>query len=206
MKQRLRLFLLCAILAFVACSVEEGDKVGVEQFKKQLSREYEYAEWFDNYYAVFCRTISWDGDIVVPDYYCAGLFIFQHWDQLTESDIQAIFYLDKTLELIHEEMTQLPQFDGTAPVLHDVLVTPEAMILWQKAQKAGYVDEHLQPLISRPEAAVLVFEMAKRLDIEDKWKAFEMLWERRNMYRDYHTAINQRKSLKFRDEVKAILG
>ena len=78
--------------------------------------------------------------------------------------------------------------------------------MWRKAMRAGYVDEHYQPIVSRPEAAVLAYEMAKRLGIEDKWKAFETLWNRRNMYRDYHTAINQKKSLKFRDDLKAVLG
>jgi hypothetical protein len=204
-------------------SVEEWEKVDVEWFKKQVPLSYQEEEWFkkhfDRLFVIFCRTVSWQGDVLVPDYNCAGLFIFQHWDSLTEKDIQAIFYLDKTLELIHEEIVHLPEFsqdstlsarDGdtaaTAPALPEALATPEAMALWQKAQKAGYVDEHYQPLISRPEAAVLAFEMAKRLDIEDKWKAFEMLWDRRNMYRDYYTAINQKKSLKFRDEVKAALG
>ena len=90
--------------------------------------------------------------------------------------------------------------------LPDVLATPEAMRLWRKTQKAGYVDEHFQPICSRPEAAILAFEMAKRLGIKDKWKAFETLWGRRNMYRDYHTAINQKKSLEYRDKVRAALG
>ena len=90
--------------------------------------------------------------------------------------------------------------------LPEVLATNEAMAMWRKAMRAGYVDEHYQPIVSRPEAAVLAYEMAKRLGIEDKWKAFETLWNRRNMYRDYHTAINQKKSLKFRDDLKAVLG
>ena len=90
--------------------------------------------------------------------------------------------------------------------LPDVLATDKAMVLWRKAQRAGYVDEHYQPTVSRPEAAILAYEIAKRLGIEDKWKAFETLWNRRNMYRDYHTAINQKKSLKFRDDLKVVLG
>ena len=83
---------------------------------------------------------------------------------------------------------------------------PVAMVLWEKAQRAGYVNEHYQPICSRPEAAILAFEMAKRLGIKDKWKAFEALWDRRNMYRDYQTAINQKKTLEYRDKVKAALG
>ena len=89
--------------------------------------------------------------------------------------------------------------------LPDELATDEAMALWRKAQQAGYVNEHYQPTGSRPEAAILAYEMARILGIEDKWKSFETLWNRRNMYRDYHTAINQKKSLKFRDKVRDAL-
>ena len=48
------------------------------------------------------------GDILVPNYDCAGLFIFQHWTELTPEQINSIFYLDKMLELIHEDMQNLP--------------------------------------------------------------------------------------------------
>ena len=88
----------------------------------------------------------------------------------------------------------------------DVFSTPEAMMLWQKVQQAGYVDANCQPLISRTQAAILAYEMAKRLDIKDKWKLFETLWRRRNMYRDYYDALNQGQSLEFRDELRAIFG
>ncbi|MBR4729259.1 MAG: hypothetical protein IK075_03255, partial [Prevotella sp.] len=184
-----------------APSIEEGDKVGVEQFKKQLSREYPYAEWFDNYYAVFCRTISWDGDIVVPDYYCAGLFIFQHWDQLTEKDIQAIFYLDKMLELIHEEMVSLKGIN-----LPKALATPEARMLLEKARKAGYLDDQYQPKISNTMSAILADEIATRLKIHNKWKVFEQFWNRRDMYKDNYEGRDQKQSSQFLDEIKKILG
>ena len=39
--------------------------------------------------------------------------------------------------------------------LPDVLATDKAMALWRKAQRAGYVDEHYQPLLSRTQAALL---------------------------------------------------
>ena len=84
------------------------------------------------------------------------------------------------------------------------LSTPKAMALWKKAQQAGYVDANYQPLISRTQAALLADEMAKRLGIKDKWKVFEELWNRRNMYRDYHDALEQHQSLQFRDILKAL--
>jgi len=79
------------------------------------------------------------------------------------------------------------------------------MLLWQKAQQAGYVDEHYQPLLSRTQAALLADAMAERLGIKEKWKAFEGLWHRKNMYKDLYCALNQKQSLVFQDKLKAIL-
>ena len=86
----------------------------------------------------------------------------------------------------------------------EVLGTEAAMELWQKVQEAGYVDDRYQPAISRTQSAILADEMAARLGIKEKWKAFETLWNRRNMYRDYHDALDQRQSLQFRDTLKAL--
>ena len=85
------------------------------------------------------------------------------------------------------------------------LATEKAMALWKKAQEAGYVDENYQPLISRTQSALLANAMAARLGIREKWKVFEVLWQRKNMYRDYYDALNQRKSLVFQDELKKLL-
>lgn len=187
-------------------SGEERSQVDLGAFKKHLPDTFHYEEWFDNCYAVFCRTISWKGDILVPDYACAGLFIFQHWSRLTESDIQAIFHLDKMLELIHEDIKKLPQEDKKkeelSATLPMALATPEAMILWKKAQDAGYVDEHYQPLLSRTEAALLADVMAEKLGIKEKWKVFEAIWSRNNMRNDYNDALNQQKTRKILEHLK----
>ena len=92
------------------------------------------------------------------------------------------------------------------PELPAPLATPEAMVLWQKVQQADYVNEQFQPLLSRPLSAILAFEMAKRLGIKDKWKIFEAFWNRRNMYRDYYTSLNQNQSLEFREKLKAVFA
>ena len=88
--------------------------------------------------------------------------------------------------------------------LPDVLTTDKAMALWRKAQRAGYVDEHYQPLLSRTQAALLAHYMAKKLEIKDKWKTFEVLWNRRNMYRDYYDAMNQDQTYLFLDKLKEL--
>jgi hypothetical protein len=89
--------------------------------------------------------------------------------------------------------------------LPDVLATDKAMVLWRKAQRAGYVDEHYQPLLSRTQAALLADAMAERLGIKEKWKVFETLWNRKNMRSDYNLALRQHQSLDFQDSLKQVL-
>ena len=89
--------------------------------------------------------------------------------------------------------------------LPEVLATDEAMALWKKAQAAGYVDEHYQPLLSRTQAALLADAMAERLGIREKWKVFETFWIRTKMYKDYYRAVDQKQFLPFQDKLKQIL-
>ena len=93
--------------------------------------------------------------------------------------------------------------EGNETTLPEVS-TEEAMALWRKAQEAGYVDEHYQPKISRTQAALLANAMAERLGIREKWKTFETLWNRKNMYRDYYKALNLQQSLAFQDKIKTL--
>lgn len=92
------------------------------------------------------------------------------------------------------------------PELPEPLATPEAMVLWQKVQQAGYVNEHFQPLLSRTLAALLADAMAERLGIKEKWKVFEGLWHRKYMRSDYSLALTRRQSLDFQDELKRLFG
>jgi hypothetical protein len=89
--------------------------------------------------------------------------------------------------------------------LPEVLSTEAAMTLWQKAQEAGFVDDNLQPLISRTQAALLADAMAMRLGIRNKWKVFETFWNRAKMYKDYYQAVDQKQFLPFQDKLKQIL-
>ena len=86
------------------------------------------------------------------------------------------------------------------------LCTEQAMVLWQKAQDAGYVDANYQPLISRTQAALLADAIAKRLGIKEKWKVFEGLWNRKYMRSDYNLALTRKGSLDFQDELKRLFG
>ena len=97
-----------------------------------------------------------------------------------------------------------PKDEGKGTTLPEALATEEAMALWQKAQEAGYVDEHYQPKISRTQSALLADAMAERLGIRNKWKAFEKLWNRTKMYKDYYEAVEQKQYLPFLDKLKQI--
>ena len=99
----------------------------------------------------------------------------------------------------------LPKGEGKGiNELPKALSTETAMSLWQKAQQAGYVDENYQPTKSRTQSALLADATAERLGIREKWKVFETLWNRKNMYRDYYEALNQKKSQEFQDELKML--
>lgn len=92
------------------------------------------------------------------------------------------------------------------PQLPEPLATDEAMVLWEKAQKAVWVDENFQPKISRTKAAMMAHVMATKLGIRNKWKVFETLWHRQNMYQDYYDAVNQQQSIEFGDSLTSVFG
>ena len=96
--------------------------------------------------------------------------------------------------------------DIDTPTLPPLLRTDKAMVLWQKAQDAGYVDANYQPLISRTQAALLADAMAERLGIKEKWKVFEGLWNRKYMRSDYNLALTRKRTLDFQDELKRLFG
>ena len=70
----------------------------------------------------------------------------------------------------------------------------------------GRVDNHYQPKLSLTKSAILASEMAIRLDIKDRWKYFEILWNRKNMRSDYNTAYSQKQILVFQDEIRTVFS
>ena len=98
---------------------------------------------------------------------------------------------------------------GDHQVLPQASDVPEVLAdseQWQKVMQAGLVDADGQPTVSRTEAAMIADMLAERLGIANKWKFFEQLWHRNNMRGDYNTALDQRKTLKFQERLKIILG
>ena len=86
------------------------------------------------------------------------------------------------------------------------LTSETAQHYWARLQQAGLVDEQNKPLVSRPQAALIAYEMSERLEIRFRWKCFEDFWQRKNMRNDYNDALNQLQSLKFQDLLKKIFS
>lgn len=185
-------------------SNRELNQVKMEKVRDYLPSKYEFSADFEEQCALFRRFISWEDDVLKIDYDTYGKYLFRYFYQFTYEELVAFFALDKTLQLIHQDMAEIKPNETS--LLPEVLATPEAMLLWKKVQQAGYVDEHYQPLISRTQAALLADAMAEKLGIREKWKVFEQLWNRKNIRSDYNDALSQRKALDFQDELKKIFA
>lgn len=198
-------FLKKQILRFTLIpSKWEIEEVCLDKVKKHLPYDYVLPEEFEKCCARIRRYISWDGDILKIRYHKYGHYLFQHYYSLSDNERQALFDLDTTLQLIHRDMAEMMPQETT--LLPEVLRTEEAMLLWQKAQQAGYIDNNYQPKLSRTQAALLVDAMAEKLGIREKWKVFEQLWNRKNIRSDYNDALCQRKALDFQNELKKLFA
>lgn len=195
-------------------TMREVAEVQMNLVKEHMPCGFVYCWDFKEMCACFRRFNWWEGHILKLDYDRLGKYLLQNFHRMTDEERQAFFDLDIMVELINEDIRKVmpkPEPPTLSPcseekAMPEELKTAKAMELWKKLQEAGYVDEHFQPTVSRPEAAIIADELAVRLGIENKWKAFEMLWNRRNMNRDYNTAMDQKKSLKFREKLKKVLG
>ena len=112
------------------------------------------------------------------------------------------------LMLPEELAASIDSLDDEQPPEPQPSEVPEVLArskYWQRVKAGGLVGENNQPTVSRPEAALMAEALAKRIGIDNKWKVFELLWQRNNMRNDYNTALNQVKSLEFQDRLKKIL-
>ena len=196
-------------------SGRELENVDMATLRKHLRSDKLLPEDFEFECAKLRRYSHWEGDMFFIDFQLLRKYIFQHFGELTNEQHIAMFEYDIQLELIHEEMERLTQRPTQKPTQQPTpspsqrggeLATEEAMALWRKAQKAGYVDENYQPTISRTQAAMLADAMAERLKIKDKWKVFETLWQRKYMRSDYNLAFTRKSTLDFQEELKRLFG
>lgn len=89
-------------------------------------------------------------------------------------------------------------------ILPPELSTETAMRIWRILQKAGYVDENFQPLVSRTMAAVMAGWFFTQLDMAIQWSLFEKLWNRTSMRSDHSKAMQQHQTIDFQEKLKNI--
>ena len=202
-------FLKKRVLRYAAAPTQrELNEVQLDKVREYLPSNYEFTDDFEEQCAIFRRFIHWEGDQMLIDYESYGKYFYKYFHKLSVEEQFALFALDHTLAMIHRDMGPTPDpsqrggEEEAAINLPQALATDKAMALWKKAQTAGWVDANYQPTISRTQAAMLADAMAERLGIREKWKTFETLWNRKNMYRDYYQALDQRKTLYFQEEIK----
>ena len=120
-----------------------------------------------------------------------------------ENGAQHVGHIDTQI-IINGEV--LNSDNDEPPGLPECLVTDKAMELWKKVIAENWVDDKYQPKISRTLSALLAYHMAAKLDINNKWKVFEQLWQRKDMHGDYNKALTQQQSRNFLDKLKEVLG
>lgn len=124
--------------------------------------------------------------------YVQGSYVDIHDNQVVNLSI------DKAGTVQVQGNAQPQEAPAEVPPLLD---TPRARELWQKAMAEGWVNEQLQPQLSRSDAALLAGRIAEILDIEG-WKLFEQLWNRKNMRQDYCKAMGKKEASELLDALK----
>ena len=123
-------------------SERELAEVRLDLVKMHMPCRYRYSKDFKLQCAVFRRFISWDGDILIIDYDSWGKYLFQFFFSLTYEERFALFVLDRTLQLIHEDMKRLMNRKAES-VQQEVKLTPEQdnIIIQLKPMFFGNEDE-----------------------------------------------------------------
>ena len=94
-------------------------------------------------------------------------------------------------------------------VIPESLNTEEAVELMDNLVDAGMLTENWQPNgLSGTERALVAKTVCDRLEVNEVWQLFGQLWgENPETLRAYYNkAMNQKKSLKYQDKLKNVLG
>ena len=99
--------------------------------------------------------------------------------------------------------------EDPAARMPDELKGEEGMAVLKNLQKHGLLDENFYPLeLSNSESAVLAYQIAITLGINEMWKVFSDLWNiSPNALRAaYNRGMEQKKTMKFLDEITPLLN
>ena len=94
---------------------------------------------------------------------------------LDAHDIINLVQFKTQVQCCREELSEISSDDNSCN-LPPELCTPQAMILWKRAQDKGWVDEKFKPLITQKKAAVVASVIVGELKLNPKWKAIESFW------------------------------
>lgn len=99
--------------------------------------------------------------------------------------------------------------DDPAARMSDELKGERGLAVLKNLQKHGLLDENFYPMeLSNSESAVLAYQIAITLDINEMWKVFSDLWNiTPNALRAaYNRGMEQKKTIKFLDEITPLLN
>ena len=98
--------------------------------------------------------------------------------------------------------------DDPAARMSDELKGERGLAVLKNLQKHGLLDENFYPMeLSNSESAVLAYQIAITLGINEMWKVFSDLWNiTPNALRAaYNRGMEQKKTIKFLDEIIPLL-
>ena len=99
--------------------------------------------------------------------------------------------------------------DDPAARMSDELKGERGLAVLKNLQKHGLLDENFDPMeLSNSESAVLAYQIAITLGINEMWKVFSDLWNiTPNALRAaYNRGMEQKKTIKFLDEITPLLN
>jgi hypothetical protein len=104
---------------------KELREVDLDQVVQELPADYELPDDFNKRWAQFCRYTHWDGDILRFDYNKYGRYGSCHHDEFTEKERYAVYELDKTQQLIRQDMERLLPEQANQPSLSSATYTSD---------------------------------------------------------------------------------
>lgn len=99
--------------------------------------------------------------------------------------------------------------DDPAARMSDELKGERGLAVLKNLQKHGLLDENFYPMeLSNSESAILAYQIAITLGINEMWKVFSDLWNiTPNALRAaYNRGMEQKKTIKFLDEIIPLLN
>ena len=99
--------------------------------------------------------------------------------------------------------------DDPAARMSNELKGERGLAVLKNLQKHGLLDENFYPMeLSNSESAVLAYQIAITLGINEMWKVFSDLWNiTPNALRAaYNRGMEQKKTMKFLDEITPLLN